>query len=425
MEVRNTNLSSESNSPLFNKKMQKKINWFVFFLAFPAIDILGQSITFYLFLALLIDVGIFWKQTYPGKALFFTFLVFGTISALFSPISEVFQNLSFVKTIVQFFYWIALASFFIIFFNRIDLKVLSKWIFFGIITYTFAFYILQINFNSAIFSINCTPGRNAYVFVILCCTPLSFIYLKEKSKLFQLLAALFILFSMLASNGRAGAIIIIIELLFIFIIIFPRFGALTKAFIVISIGVYVLSQFSSFNQYKIQIANQIEIVSPRFASLIKGEGEGNLKQDKSWLIRKLMIDKGTEIFYKYPFFGVGPLNFKKYRADLKTFAKYNRLHRISRKKFELDTSPHNTYLQVITEFGLLGSLIFLLILFKPLIKLLKPVAFARLNANHLFLIALLGMSIHFYSIATLSGALPWFIIGLAWASAYNNRPVAA
>lgn len=407
----------------FPRKTQQLINFFAFFLAFPAIDILSFSITFYFFIALIIRCGMFWKKSYKGKLFFMGFLIAGTLSTLLSPIPEVYQNLNFMKTLVQFYYWIGVASFFIIYFKRIDLEALSKWILYGLVTYTIAFYFIELNTESSILSITCTPGRNAYVFVVLACAPLSFYYLKDKTRAIKLVYAVFLLTSMLASNGRAGSIIILIELLIVSMIIFPVMKKLSRALIPFFLLIFIFTQTAFFEVYKYGIAAQVEPINPRFASLIRGEGEGDLEKDKSWLIRKLMIDKGEEIFYKHPFLGVGPANFKQYRAELKTFIKYDRLQHVESKKFQMNTSPHNTYLQALTEFGLLGSFFFLIILAKPLLYLIRIFIKNKLTVMHLFLIGLLGMSIHFYAIASLTGALPWFIIGLAWAS--FNQPIKA
>lgn len=409
----------------FPRKTQQLINLFVFFLAFPAIDVLSFSITFYFFIALIVRCGFFWNASYIGKSYFIGFLIAGTLSTILSPVTDVFQNLDFLKTLIQFFYWIGVASFFIIFFNRIDLKTLSKWVFYGLITYTFAFYVLKINFESSLLSITCTPGRNAYVFVVLACTPISFLYLKDQKRYLKIGYSLFILTTMLASNGRAGSIIILIELLLISMLIYPTLKRLSKILIPFLLLVFIFTQSAFFEIYKYDLAAQLEPINPRLASLIKGEGEGDLEKDKSWLIRKLMIDKGEEIFYKYPILGVGPSNFKKYRADLKTFIKYDRLQHLGSTRFQMNTSPHNTYLQALTEFGLLGSLFFLIILIKPLWLLILSFIKNKLTIGHLFLISLLGMCIHFYAIATLTGALPWFVIGLSWAAMKHLKYSAA
>ena len=55
--------------------IQKLINLFVFFLAFPALNILGNSITFYIFILILFKVGSYWKKRFTGKKLFFLSII--------------------------------------------------------------------------------------------------------------------------------------------------------------------------------------------------------------------------------------------------------------------------------------------------------------------------------------------------------------
>jgi hypothetical protein len=45
--------------------------------------------------------------------------------------------------------------------------------------------------------------------------------------------------------------------------------------------------------------------------------------------------------------------------------------------------------------------------------LIKQFSTSRLHGYHLPLIALVGISIHFYAITAITGAIPWMVIGLA------------
>jgi O-antigen ligase len=130
-----------------------------------------------------------------------------------------------------------------------------------------------------------------------------------------------------------------------------------------------------------------------------------------------MIEKGKEIVTEHPFIGVGPNNFKYYKSELTAYsnsAQFDRLQSVSYRKLSEDTSAHNTYLQAITEFGILGFIIFLIIILKPIFFILQQFISNKLKTEHLLLVSLIGMSIHFFTVANLSGALPWFIIGLSW-----------
>lgn len=409
------NIVEKQIIPPFSKTIQNRINWFAFFLAFPFLSIAGNSITIFIFISIAFTVGAFWQKKFVGRILFYGFLFIGILSTILTPLIERHENLASVLILIQYTYWIFMASFFILHAQRIDFLQVSKWIFYGVIGYTVAFYIIPFELENPLLSIEFKPGRNAFVFNMLACIPLTFYYLKQRySKLRIVFIALLYLVILLLTNGRSGSIIILMQLLLIFSVLSPTIQKTTK-WMVLFLGMV----FVVFENDEVQIilnssADQVETINPRLASLMRSEGEGDLTMDKSWLIRKLMIDKGEEIIRHYPLIGVGPNNFKFYKAELNTYKTYDRLQSIDKKIFDNKTSAHNTYLQVVTEFGIIGALFYVLILLRPIWLFLKKFISSTLSIEHLTLISLFGIVIHFYTIANLSGALPWFILGLSW-----------
>lgn len=408
---------------LFPKSIQKKINWFAFFLAFPFLSILGNSITFFIFLLLVVDVGRFWKKNFQGKRLLLLFIFIGLVSTVSSPVNLEFENLNWLLIFIQYVYWIYMTMFFIIYFEKINFFQLSKWIFYGSLLYSIAFYLIPFDVNNPIVSFEFNPGRNSYVFNMLACIPISIYYVKMKwgNRKTYIVLILFLLL-LLISNGRSGVIIIFMQLFFITAIIRPSFQRASKYYVFILLSLFIVSQLSKTEIYLNSLSNQIEGVSPRIASLLRSEGEGDLTQDKSWLTRKLMIEKGKEIVIEHPFIGVGPNNFKNYNTELNSYnlKQYKRLHSISKKTFSQQTSAHNTYLQAITEFGVTGLLVYILFILTPLIFTFKKYLRNSLKLEDLVLISLIGIVIHFYVIANLSGALPWFVFGLSWGLVNKN-----
>ena len=76
---------SEIQTKPFSRFSQKILNWFVFFLAFPSVNVLDNSITFYLFLAIGLRVGSFWAGSFRGKTLLIFFLFLAFSSSLMAP----------------------------------------------------------------------------------------------------------------------------------------------------------------------------------------------------------------------------------------------------------------------------------------------------------------------------------------------------
>jgi hypothetical protein len=398
---------------------EKLINIFVFFLAFPAINLFGNSITFYIFLGIIFKVGFFWNKSFSGKSLFFSFLILGLISTIFAPYDAMPRHPGFATTfkmIVQFTYWILIAAFFSLNYQYLNNIKLSKYIFWGLICSTIGFYLFPIKANFGFFDIGLYQTRNSYVFTLLALMPLCFFYIVNTFKGYKLnVYFLFFLLVTLFTNGRSGAIIIIIELIIIAAIIYEKWMKNLKFFLITMLLLFTLLQSNVIQTYLDVVATAVEQVNPRFANLLRSEGDGDLSFDKSWLIRKLMIDKSLEMIPIYPVLGVGVNNFIYYDAELQTLTSYDRLLSET-KEFWNSRSAHNSYIQILTEFGMIAFCIFLSILFLPIKKLVLMMNRNYLEIIVLPLISLLGISLHFYAIVSITGALPWFIIGICYAS---------
>ena len=122
-DASNLNTDDKPNTIFTNNKnttrpystlTQNVLNWFVFFLAFPAAEILGNSITFYLFIFIALRIGIFWTSSFKGK----TFLLLFLLTALISTISALFMPrhpgiFAAIKILIQYVYWVMVGLFFI------------------------------------------------------------------------------------------------------------------------------------------------------------------------------------------------------------------------------------------------------------------------------------------------------------------------
>ena len=404
--------------------VQNLINWFVFFLAFPALSILGNSITFYIFIAIVIKVGSFWKKKFKGKALFLSFVSVIIVSTILAPYSKMDRHpgiFSSLLILIQYIYWILVASFFIAFKNSINYFLLSKWLFYGTVSAILGFFVLRFNLNLSIIEITLRSSRNAFIFTLLCTIPICFHYLqKKRGALNMIFYFLFFLFIMLFTNGRSGAIIIIIQLLLIASIIYPNYNRIFKFSIIPFLAIFFSLQTDNAQIYLNTLANQVQPINPRVASLLRQEGEGDLTADKSWLLRKLMVDKGNDIAKEFPVLGVGPNNFIYFDTKFSTINQYDRLQSES-KEFYNSRSAHNSYIQTLSELGYSGLLLLVFIIGLPMLHFFRVFWLTELNLHHLPLISLLGISIHFYAISSLTGAIPWMIFGLAWASTLLKR----
>ena len=74
-------------------------------------------------------------------------------------------------------------------------------------------------------------------------------------------------------------------------------------------GNIIQNQIQSFSYF-------VEQYNTRIGQFIRGEGESNIDNDKSLMVRLIMIDKTFEIFDKHPLLGIGPNMFVYYNARL-------------------------------------------------------------------------------------------------------------
>ncbi len=400
----------------FSRGTQKILNWFVFFLAFPSVNVLGNSITFYLFIAIGLRIGSFWAGSFRGKTLLLLFILLAFSSSLLAPYIArnpgFFEN---VKILIQYAYWIFVSFFFITQYRRIDFFQISKWMFWGIISAAIGFYFYSLKFGSGAFSVHFGATRNDFVFNMLCAIPISFYYILQKwSKKTAIWFIPFFLIVMLLTGGRSGAVLIFLELLLVLTIVYPAALKLAKVMIPVFGLLFIISQSDSSQIYLDALASQVEPINPRFANLLRGEGDGDLTSDKSWLIRKLMVDKGIEIFKEYPIRGIGVNNFYYYDSELATFNQYDRLGGETIEFFN-SRSAHNSYIQVLAEMGLLGLFVLILLIVIPLSFFLRNFFSGAIDISYLPLVSLLAISMHLYAITALTGANTWMIIGLSWA----------
>ena len=403
---------------------QKLLNWFVFFLAFPAIELFGNSITFYLFIAIIVRIGSFWTGSFKGKMLLVSFLLMAFVSTLSAPYMPRHPGFfASVKILVQYAYWIFVGLFFISQKNRINFLQLSKWVLFGIIAASLSFYFFNTKYSSPVIEIDFGASRNTFVFNLLCCIPISFYYLLhylgKKGAVWLMPVYIMV---MLLTGGRSGAVLIILQMVLVAAIIYPTVQRAAKIMIPVFGLLYFISQSDSFQIYLDAAANQVESFNPRFANLLRGEEDGDLTSDKSWLVRKLMVDKGVEIFKDYPLRGIGPNNFDFYDSKLATYYKYDRLSGASVEFFN-SRSAHNSYVQLLAEMGLPGCVLMVLLLALPLLFFLKKFFLSKMTIQYLPFVSLLGISMHFYAISALTGAIAWLIIGLAWGILNNSKKV--
>jgi O-antigen ligase len=145
----------------------------------------------------------------------------------------------------------------------------------------------------------------------------------------------------------------------------------------------------------------------------------NLEEDKSYVIRQVMIQKGLRLFKDSPLVGVGANRFTLNWADidLPDILEYRGIGEFETK------NAHNSYIQWLAEFGLLGSIPLVILLAVLTIRGLITTRRAIVQRNLVPLaiyLSFLQMSIHMWVITALTGTVTWFIYGLLMAVIKNE-----
>lgn len=155
------------------------------------------------------------------------------------------------------------------------------------------------------------------------------------------------------------------------------------------------------------------VVSPRLNSAVISRFETlqSLDEDKSYVVRKVLVQKGLKLFAESPVIGVGSLRFtqEKTSLELPDILSEASLEYIERKE------SHNSYIQFLAEFGLLGSIPFVLLIFSLLINSLIKVQKTMKSGSYLpivITISFIQMLTHMWVINALTSTLFWAILGL-------------
>jgi O-antigen ligase len=414
----------ETNGDNMQKKMQtyqndkvfyatqKYLNWFIFFLPVGMFKLAGISITFYIFLMI---VYIFLKNNkkifriqyitdYMMVLLFTLFL----ISMIFSEDAFIEMNsLIQIKLAVQYIYWFVLAMFIKTWIHKYDFYIISKYFFYGIILLLIYKYVINPIAIGHREYINYL-ARNTFTFFMIISTPISLYYIYKRYSFFTIMIISIILFYFIMISGsRAGTILIFVELVGLLMVAKPQIRKKIFLIVILLIPLFVLIN-NNLQELKNISADMIEEYNPRVALLLRDTDRLDTL-DKSWLIRKLMIQKGLKIFDEHPFLGIGQGMFRYYWVNLDI-----ENEQLYMGEYSYNTrSPHNSYIKTLAESGIFSLILLLMIQMVIIMKGFKILFEFKYDERVFIYTSFIGMSIYFYVISAITGALPWFTFGLA------------
>lgn len=209
----------------------------------------------------------------------------------------------------------------------------------------------------------------------------------------------------IAGNGSRGSLIAtsVSTMVFVLLLALSNPGNARPVWTLVAI-VSVIAAFVNFAP-----SSWLEPVSERYATFQQ------LEDDKSYAARLLMNQKAGYIFRQKPVFGVGLGNFKSTSVPLTeidlpdVYGGY-----YSQSRFDTKSS-HNSYLQLLAEVGLVGIIPFALLIATLAVKgFWATLAHAKRGEFWAVPVyaSFIGMSVHLWALAGLTGTVVWFVYGL-------------
>lgn len=332
----------------------------------------------------------FWSKNICWlTALFFV----GIISCILSPVPFSFKTIYFL---IQFGYWLCLARMIGELYPYLDLKQISKCIGWSCLTLGITYISLKLG------------SQNAVAFILVVLGPIGIYGFNGQTKMYYGLA---IALMMLFNDSRSGLAILIAELSVILVLYISR----KHIKLLLTLSAILIVFFVGSPSLRTMAGKAIEPYNKDMAILLINP-ELIQSRDKSWIQRKVQVQKGLQIFKEYPIIGVGPNNFTPTNIDID----YSQIsHTIDPNALKVvaksadNRSTHNTYITLLSEFGLTGIL-----LWSFFIGSIFTVMFKHINMmtefEILLLISAIGMSVYFYTIAALYGTAAWLLYGLLY-----------
>jgi O-antigen ligase len=254
-------------------------------------------------------------------------------------------------------------------------------------------------------------SQNAFAFLIICYAPIATYYVRSKYGFKK--AALMVVFLVLAgflSGSRSGSLLVLSGSVAALYADRIRLTYVIPSALFLYFIAPVVGNLSA-------VKDIVFALNPRTYELLY-ESKKVLEEDRSYLIRVAMVQKGMNIYEKYPYTGIGVGNFTIFNTDFRDDfkgAKY-----VIHKGTLNQTSSHNSYIGILAEGGLFhfipfmillgGCILFFLLHFESIPVYHKPVY-----------LGIIFMAVHLYFIMAIVNVFAWYLIGLGCLLVYRKH----
>lgn len=400
----NTLLSMKSKYNIYiDTRVFGAIHWFSFFMAFPAILILGQNISIFFFLFIVSKLyGKINLFKLSNKALFLPLLFL--IGAIISVIDTdaVAENIysKGLAVLPNYIYWSLLVVMMTNIRSLVKVESIAKYTMLGVIS-TIVYYNIQPFLSGLQFIFNkLTP--NSFSFILICFSAPCFIYLLKikKSKWYAFGFLIIAVFYLISEGRRAGTMLVFL----------PCMLALLFSKIEVKKLIFGMLVFlASFGVMQTQGAEDlVKSLNPRIYSLLY-ESENITTEDRSYLVRRLQVEKALLIFREHPMTGIGLNNFTNYSVEFE--GNFKGAEFVLRKEGMNEKSSHNSYASLLAEGGLLLLLPFIGLLLFNVVHFVKKYN-NRSQIENAYYWSFCAMSTHLYFVTGIVNIYPWFLLSI-------------
>lgn len=390
--------------------MRKLTSWnkwfdrFTFFMAFPGI-ILLVNLSMYFFVGLyLISVQKYRKFARKIKTdIPIWAMLFGLGAAISTfRVPDGFGSGNFKNSITvlpNYIYWASLVVFLNRYRSIINYDNIRKLVFYGVTLYI-PFWFLRENFFQGVAIFQKTAANNL-AFLMISYSPMAISYVRSKTSLrYAIPYFIGILVLMLFLGRRAGFALVLITGLLTLFVSSVSFGSLFK---------YGLTFLSCWLVLKLPIVQgSIENANPRVYQLIY-ERDEMVAEDRSYLTRVAMFEKGMYLFGQHPISGVGLTNFHHSNAVIS--GNFEGSQYVINKDEINQLSAHNSYVSAISEGGIVLFIPWIFIMLSIIVRF--AVNIQRIEPTYYPLFwGYLGMIFHYTSVVGYVNVYSWFIIAI-------------
>ncbi len=374
-------------------------------MAFPTILIFGQNISIFFFIAIVYKLyGKLTLFKLSNKAMILPLLFsFGAIiSVVDTNVNDGNVYSKGLAVLPNYLYWSLLVVMMANIRSLIRLQTIAKYTMMGVIA-TIIYYNLQPFLSNLRFIFN-KLSPNSFSFILICFSAPCFIYLLKvkKSKILAFSFLLVALFYLVSEGRRSGTMLVFL----------PCILALLFAKIEIkNLFIGILFFLTSFGIMQTQSAEDlVKSTNPRIYGMLY-ESDNITTEDRSYLVRRLQVEKALLVFREHPLTGIGLNNYTNY--DVNFEGNFEGAEFVVSKEGMNDKSAHNSYVSLLAEGGLFVMLPFLGLLVFNVFHFIIDYN-RRSQIENAYYWSFCAMCIHLYFITGIVNVYAWFLISIVF-----------